>query len=102
MEEPGQPFNLTCVVRTIPGLVAKPQVKWSRNSGYSGNAESSGSADSLEILAVATGNRNTLHFDALHTSDAGTYVCDATVSINSVNLMVQNSATKQLSLQSKF
>lgn len=100
-EVPGHPLNLTCLVGTIPGLVVQPQVTWSRDTGASSNNGTAGSPDLLDVLTVVTGNRNALQFDALHTSDAGMYVCDAVVNISRASLIVQNSSTKQLPLQSE-
>ena len=86
---------------TIPGLVVQPQVTWSRDTGASSSNGTTGSLDSLDILAVVIGNKNALQFDTLHTSDAGMYVCDAVVIISRASLVVRNSSAKRLPLQSE-
>ncbi|KAL5486424.1 hypothetical protein EMCRGX_G018896 [Ephydatia muelleri] len=68
----GSPYNLTCTVMVVNGLVVVPQVMWFKNgtSVTGGNGMISANTTTL-----------TLQFNPLRTSDGGQYSCIANVSL---------------------
>lgn len=96
----GQQYKLECVVETVAGLIVQPLVTWVKYSGVFGSTGSGDAAESANVVAVVTGYVNTLNFAALHTSDAGLYVCTAILNINRAGLILNSSAESQLQLKS--
>ncbi|KAL5486438.1 hypothetical protein EMCRGX_G018913 [Ephydatia muelleri] len=73
----GSPYNLTCTVMVVNGLVVVPQVMWFKNgtSITGGNGMISGNTTTL-----------TLQFNPLRTSNGGQYSCIANVSLPVISI----------------
>ena len=97
---PGQQYKLECVVETVAGLIVQPLVTWVKYNGVFSSTGSGDAAESADVVAVVTGYANTLNFSVLHTSDAGLYVCTATLNINRAGLVLNSSAESRLQLKS--
>eukprot|EP00731_Ephydatia_muelleri_P019021 Em0011g1061a len=79
----GSPYNLTCTVMVVNGLVVVPQVMWFRNgtSVIGGNGI-------LLTPGMLSANTTTLslQFNPLHTSNGGQYSCTADVSLPAISI----------------
>ncbi|XP_019853876.1 PREDICTED: hemicentin-1-like [Amphimedon queenslandica] len=75
--------TVQCITSTIDRLIANPVLEWSYPS------------DALIVSSTA----NSLTFNPLLTSSAGQYACTASIIIDSINFIIQNSSTLNFTLQ---
>ena len=96
----GSPYNLTCTVMVVNGLVVVPQVMWLKN-GVNGDIGQSVSSTSGVVSTNTT--TLTLQFNPLYTSHGGEYSCIANVSLPviSITSLYSTSVTNVL-VQSKL
>lgn len=77
--------TMQCITGTIDRLIVNPVLEWVYPS------------DALIVSSTS----NNLTFNPLLTSSAGQYACTASISIDSINFIIQNSSTLNFTLQSK-
>ena len=96
----GSPYNLTCTVMVVNGLVVVPQVMWLKN-GVNGDIGQSVSSSSGVVSTNTT--TLTLQFNPLYTSHGGQYSCIANVSLPIISIQNFNSTlVTNLLVQSKL
>ena len=101
---PGEEYLLNCTVEVIDRLIVTPTIIWIKNS-----VNRSLVSDDLKTISVPSVLRNisdtmyslSLFFSSLNTSDAGQYTCQATITVNEINMTVTNASIQDLILQSK-
>ena len=101
----GEEYNITCTVEVIGRLIVTPTIVWIKDS-----VNTSLVSDDLNTISVPSVRSNisdtmyslSLLFSSLNTSDAGQYTCQATISVNEINVTVTNTSILDLPLQSKY
>ena len=101
---PGEEYLLNCTVEVIDRLIVTPTIIWIKDS-----VNRSLVSDDLKTISVPSVLRNisdtmyslSLFFSSLNTSDAGQYTCQATITVNEINVTVTNASIQDLILQSK-
>ena len=101
---PGEEYNITCTVEVIDRLIVTPTILWIKDS-----VNTSLLSDDLNTISVPSVVSNisdtmyslSLFFSSLNTSDAGQYTCQATITVNKINITVTNTSVLDLPLQSK-
>ena len=93
---PGQALSLTCVVGVVDRLVVQPVITWEKYS------HESVSANTISVKPSRDGNNSTLSFSSLHASDAGLYICRATVTIDIIDVSMIVEVSQNITLQSKY
>ena len=102
---PGEKYNITCTVEVIDRLIVTPTIVWIKDS-----VNTSLLSDDLNTISVPSVLSNisdtmyslSLFFSSLNTSDAGQYTCQATITVNEINVTVTNTSILDLPLQSKY
>ena len=102
---PGEEYNITCTVEVIDRLIVTPTIVWIKNS-----VNTSLVSDDLYTISVPsvlsiisdTMYSLSLFFSSLNTSNAGQYTCQATITVNEINVTVSTTNSLDLPLQSKF
>ena len=97
-------YNINCTVEVIDRLIVTPTIVWIKDS-----VNTSLVSDDLNTISVPSVLSNisdtmyslSLFFSSLNTSDAGQYTCQATITVNEINVTRTNSNVQNLSLQSK-
>ena len=98
--EAGQSLSLTCNVSVVEHLVVSPQVIWMQPSGsIVGSGNPSTGSDPLVPGTIST---HSIYFTPLQTSHGGQYTCEASITIPSLPLSLNTSATSLVLVQSKF
>ena len=92
----GQNFLLTCHVSVVEHLIVKPTVRWSGGSVGLGNGVTQSDTTYSGVMSM----RN-LTFSPLRTSHGARYLCQANISILSINLMRNTLNSKDVQVQSK-
>ena len=96
----GSPYNLTCTVMVVNGLVVVPQVMWLKN-GVNGDIGQSVSSTSGVVSTNTT--TLTLQFNPLYTSHGGQYSCIANVSLPVISITsLYSTSVTNLTVQSTF
>ena len=90
-------FILTCEVHVVEGLIAQPDIVWTKRAD-----SNDGGNSTISVGAVQTDSTLTITFDELNTSDAGEYTCTVAVNVNVINLSVTNSSKLNVRLQSEL
>ena len=100
---PGEGYLLNCTVEVIDRLIVTPTIVWIKDS-----VNTSLVSDDLNTIvpSVLSNISDTLYSlsifsSSLNTSDAGQYTCQATITVNEINVTVTNTSIHNLSLQSK-
>ena len=101
---PGEEYNITCTIEVIDRLIVTPTIIWIKDS-----FNTSLMSDDLNTISVPSVLSNisdkmyslSLFFSSLNTSDAGQYTCQATITVNDINVTITNSNVLELILQSK-
>ena len=83
----GQPFFLTCSVRTVPHLVVSPSIQWTRQDG--------------RVVNSSTGSELWLSFNPLMPTNSSVYTCQASITITDI-ASVRGQASEELLLTSKY
>ena len=86
----GQPYSLLCSVAEIPDLLLESSLQWTRVGGGG------------RVLNTSSGSGLQLHFNPLLTSDGGQYTCHVTVNVPSARESVTITASRELTVTSKF
>ena len=102
---PGEEYLLNCTVEVIKRLIVTPTIVWIKDS-----VNTSLVSDDLNTISVPSVLSNisdtmyslSLFFSSLNTSDAGQYRCQATITVNKINITVTNTSLQDLKLQSKY
>ena len=79
----GSPYNLTCTVMVVNGLLVVPQVMWFKNGA--GVVEGSGVTPTSRVVSTNT-TTLTLQFNTIYTSNGGQYTCIANVSLPVISI----------------
>eukprot|EP00731_Ephydatia_muelleri_P025777 Em0017g860a len=79
----GSPYNLTCTVMVVNGLVVVPQVMWFKNG--TSVIGSNGISLTPGMLSANTTTLS-LQFNPLNTSNGGQYSCTANVSLPAISI----------------
>ena len=101
---PGEKYNITCTVEVIDRLLVAPTIIWIK---YCLNTSLlSDDVNTISVPSVLSNISDTMYslslfFSSLNTFDAGQYGCEATITVNEINVTVTNSSIQDLSLQSK-
>ena len=101
---PGEEYLLNCTVEVIDRLIVTPTIVWIKDS-----VNTSLVSDDLNTISVPSVLSNisdtmyslSLFFSSLNTSDAGQYTCQATITVNEINIMLTDKSVQDLILQSK-
>ena len=101
---PDEEYNITCIVEVIDRLIVTPTIVWIKDS-----VNTSLVSDDLNTISVPSVLSNIsdtmyslpLFFSSLNTSDAGQYTCQATITVNEINVTRANTDVLELILQSK-
>ena len=101
---PGEEYILNCTVVVIDRLIVTPTIAWIKDC-----VNTSIVSDDLKTINVPSVLSNisdtmyslSLFFSSLNTSDAGQYTCQATITVNEINVTVTNTSVQDLILQSK-
>ena len=102
---PGDEYNITCTVEVIDRLIVTPTIVWIKDS-----VNTSLVSDDLKTISVPSVLSNisntmyslSLFFYSLNTSDAGQYTCQATITVNEINVTLSNTSVLNVELQSKY
>ena len=102
---PGEEYNITCTVEVIDRLIVTPTIVWIKDS-----VNTSLVSDDLNTISVPSVlsiisdmmYSLSLFFSSLYTSEAGQYTCQATITLNDINVTVSTTNSLDLPLQSKF
>ena len=78
-------------------LIVSPQIEWTKEAVSFISEE-----NNISIYPTHYENQLFLEFEVLDTSDAGKYICEATVTISQINVSVTNSSVEVLELQSEY
>ena len=101
---PGEEYILNCTVKVIDRLIVTPTILWIKDTDNALLV-----SDNLNTISVPSVLRNisdtmyslSLFFSSLNTSDAGQYTCQATITVNEINVTVTNTSVQDIALQSK-
>ena len=101
----GEEYNITCTVEVIDRLVVTPTIVWIKDS-----VNTSLVSDDVMTISVPSVLSNisdtryslSLFFSSLNTSDAGQYTCQATITLNEINVIITHTNMLHLPLQSKY
>ena len=100
----GKEYNITCTVEVIDRLIVTPTIVWikdSVNTSLVSKDLNTISVPSVLSIISDTMYSLSLFFSSLNTSDAGQYICQATITLNEINVTVTNTSVLDLPLQSK-
>ena len=100
----GEEYNITCTVEVIDRLIVTSNIVWikdSVNTSLVFDDLNSISVPSVLSIYSDTMYSLSLFFSSLNTSDAGQYTCQATITLNEINVTVTNTSVLDLPLQSK-
>ena len=98
--EIGEPLSLTCVVDVVDRLIVEPVIDWTKSA-----ASEPVPADSISVTPSRVGNNSTLTFTTLKSSDAGQYMCRATITSESIGIIdtaLTGEDTQNITVQSKY
>ena len=101
---PGEEYNITCTVEVNYRLIVTPTIVWIKDSVNTSLV--SDDLNTISVLSVLSIISDTMYslslfFSSLNTSDAGQYTCQATITVNEINVTVTNTSVLDLPLQSK-
>ena len=93
----GSPYNLTCTVMVVNGLVVVPQVMWFKNG------VNVAVGNSISFASSANKTTLTLQYNPLRTSHGGQYSCIANVSLPVISITsFYSNLVSSLAVQSKL
>ena len=101
---PGEEYNITCTVEVIDRLIVAPTIVWIKDrvsTSLLSNDLNTISEPSVLSNISDTMYSLSLFFSSLNTFDAGQYGCQASITVNEINVTVTNFSVQDLSLQSK-
>ena len=84
----GSEHTLVCSTSEISNLVVQPTIKWVDPKG--------------NIIASEGGTSLNITLNPVNTSDAGQYLCEVEVSVESVGVDVKSTNSTNLTVQSEF
>ena len=101
---PGDEYNITCTVEVIDRLIVTPTIVWIKDSVNTSLV--SDDQKTISVPSVRSNISNTMYslslfFSSLNTSDAGQYTCQATITVNKINVTLSNTSVLNVELQSK-
>ena len=97
IDVPGEPYNITCTVTVVDRLIVSPEIEWKKEAVSFISEE-----NNISIYPTHYENQLFLEFEFLDTSDAGKYICEATVTISEINVSATNSSVEGLKLRSEY
>ena len=96
----GSPYNLTCTVMVVNGLLVVPQVMWFKNGV---NVAVGNSISFASGVVSANTTTLTLQFNPLYTSNGSQYSCIANVSLPVISITsLYSTLVSSLAVQSKL
>ena len=93
----GETYSLTCSVRLEQELRQSPVIEW---IGPDGRVMENGTPVDVSLSSSPT--TMTLLFSPLHTSHGGTYWCRATVTDAAAKIVIMNSSSVNVTVESKL
>ena len=93
----GETYSLTCTVSLEQELRESPVIEW---IGPDGGVIENGTPVDVSLNSSST--TMTLLFSPLHTSHGGTYWCRATVTDTAAKIVIMNSSSVNVTVQSKL
>ena len=101
---PGEEYLLNCTIEVIDRLIVTPTIIWIKDNV---NTSLVTDLNSISVPSVLNNISNTMYslslfFSSLNTSDAGQYRCQATITVNKINVTTANASIEDLVLQSKY
>ena len=102
---PGEEYNITCTVEVIDRLIVIPTIAWIKDSVNTSLL--SDDVNTISVPSVLSNISDTMYslslfFSSLNTFDAGQYRCQATITVNEINVTRTNTNVLELILQSKY
>ena len=102
---PGEEYNIICIVEVIDRLIVTPTIVWIKDSVNTSLV--SDDLNTISVPSVLSNISNTMYslslfFSSLNTSDAGQYTCQATITVNEINVTRTDTNVLELILQSKY
>ena len=101
---PGEEYILNCTVKVIDRLIVTPTIVWIKDTDNA--LLVSDNLNTISVPSVLSNISDTMYslslfFSSLNTSDAGQYTCQATITVNEINVTVTNTSVQDIALQSK-
>ena len=87
---------LNCTVSVVDRLVVSPVIIWTKRS-----ASNTISVSPVTVVVSDTMMSLILNFSSLNTSDAGQYICEASLNVSQISLVTSNNEFVNLPLESK-
>ena len=97
MAEPGEEYMLNCTVTVVDRLIVSPVITWTKRSA---NNDISVPPVLMSVSNVMSSLY--LRFTSLNTSDAGLYICEASINVSQISIVARNNDTSNLPLESKY
>ena len=102
---PDKEYSVTCIDEFIDRLIVTPTIVWIKDSFNS--LLVSNDLNTISVLSVLSNISDTMYsltllFSSLNTSDAGQYTCQATITVNDINVTLTNTSVLALPLQRKY
>ena len=83
----GDKYVLKCSVSTVPSIIVQPTLEWFEPGG--------------RLLINGSGTYLSASLNQVMTSNAGQYVCQATISITSIGVYLESMNSTTLTVQSE-
>ena len=96
LAQPGEQYMLNCTVSVVDRLIVSPVITWTKRS-----ASSTISVSPVNMVVSDTMMSLILNFSSLNTSDAGQYICEASLNVSQISLVTSNNEFVNLPLESK-
>ena len=101
---PGKEYILNCTVKVIDRLIVTPTIVWIKDTDNA--LLVSDNLNTISVPSVLSNISDTMYslslfFSSLNKSDAGQYTCQATITVNEINVTVTNTSVQDIALQSK-
>ena len=87
---------LNCTVSVVDRLIITPVITWTKRS-----ASNTISVSPFLMTVSDTMRSLSLNFPSLNTSDAGQYICEASLNVSQIDMVTRNNDTVNLPLESK-
>ena len=97
LAEPGKQYMLNCTVSVVDRLIVSPVITWTKTS-----ASSNISVSPVDMFVSDTMMSLFLNFPSLNTSDAGQYICEASLNVSQIDMITRNNNSVNLPLESKL
>ena len=96
LAEPGEQYMLNCTVSVVERLIVSPVITWTKRS-----ASNAISVSPVDMVVSDTMRSLSLNFPSLNASDAGQYICEASLNVSEIDMVTSNKSSSDLLLKSK-